>query len=195
MQYDVWMVTPEVDDNFYRASAAIAGAGPLTLLATTPGINGYGFKVTFEANSNTSSVNFTIVGYKVGDTTGNTTTEVVAGPNLTSSSTNYYSGVVSISASAATANLVKIGHDASLALPRTRIKGLYYVGNTNAGSLTVASPNRTVPFVKIITPTSSNSFADSLFLAAEGVLVGNVQPNDYATVTTSNVTAFTLTCG
>ncbi len=195
MQYDVWLVTPEVDDNFYRASAAIGSAGALTLLATTPGINGYGYKVTFEANADTSGVNFTIVGYKVGNTTGVTTTEVVTGPNLTSSSVNYYSEVVSISASAATANLVKIGHDASLALPRTRIKGLYYVGNSNAGSITVASPNRTVPFVKLITPTSSNSFADSLFLAAEGILVGNVQTNDYATVTTANVTSLTLTCG
>jgi hypothetical protein len=102
MQYDVWMVTPEVDDNFYRNSAAIASAGSLTLLATTPGINGYGFKVTFEANGDTSGVNFTIVGYQVGNTTGKTTTEIVTGPNTTSSSTNYYSGVVSISASGAT---------------------------------------------------------------------------------------------
>ena len=193
-QYDVWSVTPKADADFYVVSVTPAGAGALGLVATTPGINGYGYKVSITSVADETAKNFTITGIPVGSTTA--VTEVVAGGNNTTVySTNYFASVSSISVSAATAGAITVGYGGSLALPRCRIKGLYYVGNANAGSLTIASPNRTVPFVKLITPTSSNSFADSLFLAAEGVLVGNVQPNDYATVVTANVTAFTITCG
>ena len=45
-QYDVWAVTPGSDADFYFPSATVSGAGALTLAATTPGINGYGYKVS-----------------------------------------------------------------------------------------------------------------------------------------------------
>ena len=196
MQYDIWSVTPEADDDFYRANASIAAAGPLSLLRSVPGINGYGYKVTITSAGDDSGITFTIVGVKVGDQTGAQTTEVVTGANAAvATSTNYYSKVISITASGASAGNVKIGHSADLALPRVRLKGFYYVGNGSAGSIIFTSPLRTIPMFKIVTPAVTATFADSLFVASEGILMGSNAVDDYVYVTVSNVTSYTVLCG
>ena len=197
MQYDIWAVTPEADVDFYRAAGSIAAAGPLTLLKTTPGRNGYGFKVSVTSNDDDATTVFTITGTVVGQTTnGGVGTDTITGVNAnTVASTKYFSSVTSVVASATSANNVSVGYTADLALARTRVKGLYYVGAGSAGSIVITSPNVTAPLYKIVTPTSATSFADRLFMPAEGILVGNDGANDYATVTVSNVTSFTLLCG
>lgn len=196
-QYDIWAVTPEADVDFYRAAGAIAAAGPLTLLKTIPGRNGYGFKVSVTSSGNDATTVFTITGTIVGQTTnGGVGTDTITGVNAnTVSSTKYFSSVTSVVASATSANNVSVGYTADLALPRTRVKGLYYVGGGSAGSITITSPNVTAPLYKIATPDQADSFADSLFMPAEGILVGSDARDDYATVTVSNVTSFTLLCG
>ena len=196
-QYDIWAVTPEADVDFYRAAGAIAAAGPLTLLKTIPGRNGYGFKVSVTSSGNDATTVFTITGTIVGQTTnGGVGTDTITGVNTdTVSSTKYFSSVTSVVASATSANNVSVGYTADLALPRTRVKGLYYVGGGSAGSITITSPNVTAPLYKIATPDQADSFADSLFMPAEGILVGSDARDDYATVTVSNVTSFTLLCG
>jgi hypothetical protein len=197
MQYDIWSVTPEADVDFYRAAATIAAAGSLTLLKTIPGRNGYGFKVSVTSDGNDATTVFTITGTIVGQTTdGGIGTDTITGVNTnTVSSTKYFSSVTSVVSSATSANNVSVGYTADLALPRTRIKGLYYVGSGSAGSIVITSANVTAPLYKIITPTSAASFADSLFMPAEGILVGGDARDDFATVTISNVTSFTLLCG
>jgi hypothetical protein len=197
MQYDIWAVTPEADTDFYRSAAPISVAGVLTLAGTTPGRNGYGFKVSVTSDGDDATTVFTITGTIVGQSdNGGIGTETITGVDTdTVVSTKYFSSVTSITSSATSANDISVGYTADLALPRTRVKGLYYVGAGDAGSIVIASPNSTIPLYKIVTPTSSASFADSLFMPAEGILVGKYNPNDYATVTVTNVTSFTVLCG
>ena len=197
MQYDIWSVTPEADVDFYRAAGAIAATGPLTLAATTPGRNGYGFKVSVTSDGDDATTVFTITGTVVGQTTnGGVGTDTITGVDTnTVSSTKYFSSVTSVSVSATSTNNVSVGYTADLALPRTRIKGLYYVGSGSSGTIIITSPNVTAPLYKIVTPTSAGSFADSLFMPAEGILVGSDTRDDYATVTATSVTSFTLLCG
>ena len=196
-QYDIWAVTPEADVDFYRTAGPIAVAGVVTLAATTPGRNGYGFKVSVTSDGDDSGTTFTITGTIVGKTTdGGIGTDIITGVDTdTVVSTKYFSSVTSVVASATSANDVSIGYTADLALPRVRVKGFYYVGGGSAGSITIASPNVHIPLYKIVTPDQADSFADSLFMPAEGILVGNDARDDYATVTVSNVTSFTLLCG
>jgi hypothetical protein len=140
---------------------------------------------------------FTITGTVVGQTTnGGVGTDTITGVDTnTVSSTKYFSSVTSVSVSATSTNNVSVGYTADLALPRTRIKGLYYVGGGSAGSIVITSPNVTAPLYRIVTPTTATSFADSLFMPAEGILLGNDARDDFATVTVTNVTSFTLLCG
>lgn len=196
-QYDIWAVTPEADVDFYRSASPISVAGVLTLAATTPGRNGYGYKVSVTSDGNDSTTVFTITGTIVGKTTnGGIGTDTITGVSgNTVASTKYFSSVTSITASATSANNVSIGYTADLALPRVRIKGMYYVGGGSAGSVVISSPNVHVPLYKIVTPDQADSFADSLFMPAEGILVGNDARDDYATVTVTSVTSFTLLCG
>jgi len=197
MQYDVWSVSADSSTTYFRAAAAIGAAGALALLKANLGTNGYGYKVSITSNGNDSGITFTITGNKVGLITNTPTiTETVTGPNNTTVfSTNYYSRITSITVSGTSANNVSIGYGGDLALPRTRIKGMYYVGGGSAGSITVTSPNREFALLKIATPASATTFADSLFIPSEGILVGGECFNDYATVATSNVTSYTLICG
>jgi hypothetical protein len=153
--------------------------------------------VSVTSSGNDATTVFTITGTIVGKTTdGGIGTDTITGVNAnTVSSTKYFSSVTSVVASASSANNVSVGYTADLALPRTRVKGLYYVGGGSAGSITITSPNVTAPLYKIVTPDQADSFADSLFMPAEGILVGNDARDDYATVTVTNVTSFTLLCG
>jgi hypothetical protein len=178
MQYDVWAVTPATDDAYYRANASIAGAGVLPLLANTAGPNGYGYKVIITSAGNDSGITFTITGIKVGDLSNTVVTEVVTGPNATTAtSTNYY------------------GTTGSLALPRTRIKGLYFVGTGTAGSIKF-NTNDLASALRLQVNTPASAIAvNSLYMAAEGILTTLGSNQDYCVVTLTNVTFCTIICG
>lgn len=193
-QYDVWSVSPKADADFYVVSVTPAGAGALGLVANTPGINGYGYKVSITSVADETTKNFTITGIPVGST--QSVTEVVAGGNNTTVySTNYFATVTSITVSAATAGAITVGYGGALALPRCRIKGVYYVGASSAGSISISDANSSPlpPRLFMDTPGSVTS-ANSLYMAAEGVLVGQAQYG-YAVVTLDQVTKVTLICG
>lgn len=193
-QYDVWSVSPKADADFYVTSVTPGDAGALALVANTPGINGYGYKVSITSVDDETAKNFTITGIPVGST--ETVTEVVAGGNNTTVySTRYYATVTSITVSAATADAITVGYGGSLALPRCRIKGLYYVGATNAGSIAIDDIGvGTVPSRLFMYTPGSVTSANSLYMAAEGILVGQTG-SKYAVVTLTEVTKVTLICG
>lgn len=196
MQYDVWAVTPATDDALFRTAASIAGSGLVPLLTYTVGANGTGYKLVFTSSGNDSGITFTVVGNRVGDTAGNSTTEVVTGANAsTATTTNFYTNIISITASAASAGTVKIGTTGSLALPRCRIKGLYYVASSTAGTIKINRNTTTgLLLLQINTPALATA-VNSLYMAAEGVLTTKSGAEDFAIVTLTNVTAATLICG
>ena len=196
MQYDVWAITPSTSAVLLRAAASFP-AGPATLLTNEVAQNGCGYKLIFTSAGDDSNRTFTIVGTKVGQLTGALTTETVTGGNsTTATSTNFYSNVLSITISGNSAGNVSIGTTGSLALPRCRIKGFYYVGAASAGSVIVTSNSTsgTVLF-KIPTPASSTAFANSFYMAAEGIPTGKNSTNDFAIVTLDQISQVTLICG
>lgn len=196
MQYDVWAVTPATDDAYYRANASIAGAGALSLLTNSPGPNGYGYKLIITSAGDDSGITFTVTGIRVGDLSNTVVSEVITGPNATTAtSTNYYSRVDSITASGASAGNVKIGTTGSLALPRTRIKGLYYVGTATAGSIKFNVNGLTSQLVLQVNTPASATAVNSLYMAAEGILTTRTGLQDYTVVTLTNVTYATIICG
>jgi len=196
MQYDVWAVTPATDDAYFRANASIAASGALSLLANSVGPNGYGYKLVITSAGDDSGITFTITGIKVGDLTNTVVSEVVTGANAsTATSTNYYARVDSITASGASAGNVKIGTTGSLALPRTRIKGLYYVGTASAGTIKFNTNDQASALrLQVNTPASATA-VNSLYMAAEGILTTLGSNNDYCVVTLTNVTYCTIICG
>jgi hypothetical protein len=191
MQYDVWSVKIRSDADFYVASVTPSGAGSLTLLKTQPGINGYGYKVSITGGSDESGKTFTIVGRSVA---GASVTEVVTGPNATTVySTNYFAQISSITVSAATTGAITVGYGGALALPATRIKGLYYLAGASAGTVIVTRNSDSQILLEIDTPASATQ-VNSLYMAAEGIRTA-FSNDDFATVTPTNVTAVTLICG
>ena len=191
MQYDVWSVKIKSSTNFYVTSVTPSGEGFLTLANTTPGINGYGYKVSISGTGNEAGKSFTIVGTTVG---GVVVTEVVAGPNNnTVYSTNYFASVTSIKVSAATAAAITVGYGGNLALPMTRIKGLYYLARSSAGTIVVTRASDSTLLLEIDTPAAATQ-VNSLYMAAEGIRT-TYKTDDLATVAVTNVTATTLICG
>ena len=191
MQYDVWSVKIRSSANFYVASVTPSGAGALTLLKTQPGINGYGYKVSITGGSDESGKTFTIVGRSVA---GASVTEVVTDPNATTVySTNYFAQITSITVSAATTGAITVGYGGALALPATRIKGLYYLAGASAGTVIVTRNSDSQILLEIDTPASATQ-VNSLYMAAEGIRTA-FSNDDFATVTPTNVTAVTLICG
>lgn len=196
MQYDVWAVTPATDDAYYRANASIAGAGALSLLANTVGPNGYGYKLIITSAGNDSGITFTITGIKVGDLTNTVVSEIVTGANATTAtSSNFYARVDSITASGASAGNVKIGTTGSLALPRTRVKGLYFVGTATAGTIKLNINGLSSQLILQINTPASAIQTSSLYMAAEGILTTRSTAQDYCVVTLTDVTFVTIICG
>lgn len=196
MQYDVWAVTPSTNDALFSSAASIAGAGVIPLITYTVGANGTGYKLVFTSSGDDSGITFTVVGNRVGDVSGDATTEVVTGANATTASTtNFYTNIISITASGASAGTVKIGTVGSLALPRCRIKGLYWVASATAGTIKVNRNSTTgLLLLQINTPALATA-VNSLYMAAEGILTTKSTLNDFAIVTLTDVTAATLICG
>ena len=191
MQYDVWSVKIRSDADFYVTSVTPSGAGALAMVKNQPGINGYGYKVSITGGSNESTKTFTIVGRTVA---GATVTETLNGPNNnTVYSTNYFAFVSSVSVSAATAGAITVGYGGALALPPTRIKGLYYLASGAAGTIVITRNSDSQILLEIDTPALA-TVVNSLYMAAEGIRTAYAN-NDFAIVTPTDVTAVTLICG
>ena len=198
MQGDIWAVNPSTSATFYRAAAAIAGAGNVTLTTTDAGPNGIGYKILITSAGNDTGITFTVTGTKVGNLTSHVpAVEVITGANATTAtSTNYWASDISIVASGASAGDVSIGTTGDVALPRTRVKGFYIVCGATAGSLKVninglTTGNNTV--FDVSTPAGATLVQD-LLLAGNGILTAR-QNNDYAVVVPTNLTDYTLFCG
>jgi hypothetical protein len=196
MNGDIWAVTPSTSATYYRAAASIAGAGALTLLTQDAGPNGIGYKVRITSAGDDRGITFTIVGIKVGDLTGKFTTEVVTGANAsTADSTNFFAYIESITASGASAGNVSIGTTGSIALPRTRLKGFYYLASGTAGSIKLnLNSTSGAELLNLSTPASATGTQD-MFLPGQGILTTRSNNTDFSILTVTNVTDVTLFCG
>jgi len=196
MQYDIWAINSAPDDDILRTNASIAAAGALTLLTTSVSPYGTGYKIGITSAGNDAGITFTIVGIKVGDLSGANTVEVITGADTdVATSDNFYTVVSQITASGASAGNVKIGSVGSLALPRTRIKGLYYVATATAGSIkfNLNSSSGSL-LLQVDTPTGT-AFSDSIIIPGEGILTTRNNRTDFAVMTLSEITSVTVFCG
>jgi len=198
---DIWAVTPSYSAELYRAAAAIGGAGDITLLTNQPLDNGAGYKILFTCAGDATAATFTITGYVAGDLSQSVTTETVAGVDATTAtSTNYYSKITSISSDAAVATNVSIGNAIAdgMALPRTRMKGFYFVGSAGAGSVTLTlDGNAASDRVLLSIATPANVESQQMSLPGDGILInGNEPQTTFGVVTqTAAVTSLTVFCG
>lgn len=194
---DIWAITPSTSATLLKAAGAIAGAGDITLLTNDVSPYGTGYKLLFTSAGNDAGITFTITGVKVGDLSGASVTEEVAGANAgTASSTNFYTSVSNISVDGASAGNVSIGTTGSLAFGRTRLKSLYYVGAGTAGSIkfNLNSSSGTL-LLQIDTPVSSTSFSDSVTIPELGILTQRSNSTDFAVMTLDQVSNVTVFCG
>lgn len=203
MHTDTWAVSPAAtDDSYFRAAAAIGGAGALTLLrsnfAAAGAINGCGYKITINSTGNDSGTTYTIVGTIVGQMSGTTTVTQAGGNTGTATtSTNYWASINSITASGAATGDVKIGFvggtTSALALPRTRILGVYYVGAAAAGSIVVTQNSTSGTVLLNVDTVGSATF--SSYVATGSILTARSSAQtDFALVTLTQVTKCTLIC-
>ena len=190
MQSDVWSATWFNNTAALKASGSISGTGAITLLTTAVGFNGVGAKVTVTSSGDEDDTEFTIVGIGMDN---QQITEVITGVDTnTVSSTNYYTSIVSISNDTASVGNISIGLS-GLALPKCRIRGLYYTGAASAGSviITRASDSRNV--LNVVSPASSGANAFNVWVPGEGI-VSTYTLNDYATVALTQVGSATILC-
>jgi len=137
----------------------------------------------------------------MGTSPGVVTTEVVTGPNATTVySTGYYDIITSITPSATMTGTIGIGVlGTSVALPRTRVKGVYYVGAASAGSIKVNLNSATgTLLLQVDTPASVT--ASQYMLMINGILVGGSNAlgaltMDFGIVTLTTITFATIICG
>jgi hypothetical protein len=201
MQGDNFAVSPTTNAGYYRASASSTGTTTYTLLQTLAGLNGIGYKISFVSTADDSLKTFTIVGHKMGTAPGVVTTEVVTGPNATTAySVGYYDRVTSITPSATMTGSIGVGVlGTSVALPRTRIKGVYYVGTASAGSIK-ANLNSATGALLLQVDTPASATATQYMILAGGILMGGSNAlgpltMDIGLVTLTNVTFATIICG
>ena len=196
---DIYAITPTYSATLFRAAAAIAGAGAITLITNQPLDNGAGYQPIFTCAGDATAATFTIVGFVVGDLTGNTTTETVAGLNTAiATSVNYYSQITSISSDAAVATNVSIGTliTDGVALPRGRLRGFYYVATAGAGAITLTA-NGTAATDRILLSIATPAVVESqqMSLPGDGILMGGSSAtSSFAvlinTVAVTSITAF-----
>ena len=197
---DIYAITPTYSATLFRAAAAIAGAGAITLITNQPLDNGAGYQPIFTCAGDATAATFTIVGFVVGDLTGNTTTETVAGLNADiATSVNYYSQITSISSDAAVATNVSIGTliTDGVALPRGRLRGFYYVATAGAGSITLRANGGTAAdriLLSIATPAVVES--QQMSLPGDGILMGgSAALSSFAVLINVAVTSITAFVG
>lgn len=197
MQYDVWAVSPESDDDYLFASASIAATGAVTLLANNIGQYGTGYKVSVTSDGADSTTVFTVTGVKVGiNGSDGVVTESFNGPSASIAySANYYTSVSEVSVSGPSVGGVKIGYGGDLAFPRTRIKQVIYVASSAEGSIIfTAQPNNTT-ILKLYTPADGS--ANDAMVPPEGLLTtkSNSGRGDIAVMTLDQVSKVTVICG
>lgn len=193
MQYDVWAVSPESDDDYFFASGTASGT--LSLLANDLGYNGTGYQVSITSDGADADKTFTVTGVKVGAVGyDGVVTESVTGPSATVVySTNYYTRVDSVAISASSTGNIKVGYGGDLAFPRTRIKGVYFVSNGASGSVVfTAKPNDTT-ILKLA--VASGTLSQDMIIPGEGILTTKSKNGDFAIMTLTNVTNATVVCG
>jgi len=192
-----WAVSPTTSAGYYRASAASTGTTAYTLLQTTAGPNNIGYRITIVSTADDSGKTFTIVGHKMGTLPGIATTEVVTGPNTTTvNSTNYYDIVTSITPSAIMTGSIGIGVlGTSVALPRTRVKSVYYVGTASAGSIKI-NLNSSTGALLLQLDTPALATAVGFVRLHDGIIIGGSNAlSDIGIVTLTNVTYSTIILG
>jgi hypothetical protein len=193
-----WAVSPTTSAGYYRASAASSGTAAYTLLQTTAGPNNIGYLITIVSTGNDSGKTFTIVGHKMGTLPGIVTTEVVTGPNTTTvNSTNYYDIVTSITPSATMTGSIGIGVlGTSVALPRTRVKGVYYVGTASAGTIKINLNNASTGALLLQIDTPAAATVANFVRLHDGIIIGGSNAlSDIGIVTLTNVTYSTIILG
>ena len=193
MQYDVWAVSPESDDDYFFASGTASGT--LSLLANDLGYNGTGYQVSITSDGADADKTFTVTGVKVGAVGyDGLVTESVTGPSAgIVYSTNYYTRVDSVAISTTSTGNVKVGYGGDLAFPRTRIKGVYFVSNGASGSVVfTAKPNDTT-ILKLA--VASGTLSQDMIIPGEGILTTKSKNGDFAIMTLTNVTNATVVCG
>ena len=197
---DIYAITPTFSATLFRAAAAIAGAGAITLITNQPLDNGAGYQPIFTCAGDATAATFTIVGFVVGDLTGNTTTETVAGLNTAiATSVNYYSQITSISSDAAVATNVSIGTliTDGVALPRGRLRGFYYVATAGAGAITLTA-NGTAATDRILLSIATPAVVESqqMSLPGDGILMGgSAALSSFAVLINVAVTSITAFVG
>jgi hypothetical protein len=190
MQSDVWSATWFNNTAALKASGSIAGTGAITLLTTAVGFNGVGAKVTVTSSGDEDDTEFTVVGIGMDN---QQITEVITGVDTnTVSSTNYYTSIVSISNDTASVGNISIGLS-GLALPKCRIRGLYYTGAASAGSVIITRYSDSRKVLNVVSPASSGANAFNVWVPGEGI-VSTYTLNDYATVALTQVGSATILC-
>ena len=191
MQGDVFAVTVGSDTNFYVESVTPTGAGALTLANTRPGLNGIGYQVIVTCAGDDAGRTFTVVGLGMD---GNALTEDISGANAgATTGSSYFAQITSISVDAATDGAVTIGYGGNLALPKTRVKYVYFVSSASAGTVTLTRNSDSAAILSIPTPATANT-TDGILMPGDGISTAYT-PTDYSVVTLSNVTATTFICG
>ena len=188
MQSDVWSATWFNNTAALKASGSISGTGAITLLTTAVGFNGVGAKVTVTSSGDEDDTEFTIVGIGMDN---QQITEVITGVDTnTVASTNYYTSIVSISNDTASVGNISIGLS-GLALPKCRIRGLYYTGAASAGSVVITRYSDSRKVLNVVSPANSGANAFNVWVPGEGI-VATYTLNDYATVALTQVGSATL---
>ncbi len=193
MQYDVWAVSPESDDDYFFASGSASGT--LSLLANDLGYNGTGYQVSITSDGADADKTFTVTGVKVGAVGyDGVVTESVTGPSASVVySTNYYTRVDSVAISATSTGNIKVGYGGDLAFPRTRIKGVYFVSNGASGSVVFTAKPSDTTILKLA--VASGTLSQDMIIPGEGILTTKSKNGDFAIMTLTNVTNATVVCG
>lgn len=190
MQSDVWSATWNDSATALRTAGPIAVAAALTLTSENLPFNGAGAKVTVTSDGDDATTDFTVVGIGMD---GQQLTEVITGVDSnTVTSTNYFASLTSITPSATSANNVSIGLS-GLALPKCRIRGLYYTGATTAGSVVITRYSDSRKVLNVLSPAGSGANAFNVWVPGEGI-VATYTLNDYATVALTQVGSATILC-
>ena len=191
MQSDVWSVTSFSDTAALRAAAAVAAATAFTLITSNLPFNGAGAKVTVTSDGDDATTDFTVVGTNMA---GEALTEVITGVDTnTVTSTAFFSLVTSITPSATSTNDISVGLS-GLALPKCRIRGVYFVGAANAGSVIVTRVSNSRKVLNVVSAAGSGANAFTFYVPGEGI-VSTYTIGDHATVALSQVPSVTFLCG
>ena len=191
MQSDVWSATWFNNTAALRAAATVGTATAFTLLTTNLPFNGVGAKVTVTSSGDDATTNFVVVGT---DMTGATQIETITGVNAnTVTGTKYFATITSVTPSATSLNNISVGLS-GLALPKCRIRGVYFVGATTAGSVIVSRNSDSRKILNVVSPAGSGAAAFNFYVPGEGI-VTTYTLNDYAEVALTQVVSATFLCG